>query len=71
MKDEERGPVMLDKIKSQGVRELDDSAMIMRVKFKTILGEQFPGPDAAHGRRRQAAPDHRSATGFPKRCLLR
>jgi hypothetical protein len=35
------GPVMLDKIKSQGVRELDDSAMIMRVKFKTIPGEQF------------------------------
>jgi len=40
-KDEEMGPVMLDKIKSQGVRELDDSAMIMRVKFKTIPGEQF------------------------------
>jgi moderate conductance mechanosensitive channel len=32
---------MLDKIKSPGVRELDDSAMIMRVKFKTIPGEQF------------------------------
>ncbi len=41
MKDPEMGPVMLDKIKSQGVRELDDSAMIMRVKFKTIPGEQF------------------------------
>jgi small-conductance mechanosensitive channel len=41
MADEEMGPVMLDKIKSQGVRELDDSAMIMRVKFKTIPGEQF------------------------------
>ena len=41
MKDEEMGPVMLDKLKSQGVRELDDSAMIMRVKFKTIPGEQF------------------------------
>ncbi len=39
--DEKMGPVMLDKIKSQGVRELDDSAMIMRVKFKTIPGEQF------------------------------
>ena len=34
----EMGPVMLDKLKSQGVRELDDSAMIMRVKFKTIPG---------------------------------
>ena len=41
MKDDEMGPVMLDKVKSQGVRELDDSAMIMRVKFKTIPGEQF------------------------------
>jgi small-conductance mechanosensitive channel len=40
-KDPELGPVMLDKVKSQGVRELDDSAMIMRVKFKTIPGEQF------------------------------
>ena len=41
MKDEEMGPVMLGKLKSQGVRELDDSAMIMRVKFKTVPGEQF------------------------------
>jgi len=41
MQDEEMGPVMLDKLKSQGVRELDDSAMVMRVKFKTIPGEQF------------------------------
>lgn len=40
MKDPEMGPVMLGKIKSQGVRELDDSAMIMRVKFKTIPGKQ-------------------------------
>jgi len=38
---EEMGPNLLDKIKSQGVREMDDSAMIMRVKFKTIPGEQF------------------------------
>ena len=41
MADEEMGPVMLGKIKSQGVRELDDSAMVMRVKFKTVPGEQF------------------------------
>jgi small-conductance mechanosensitive channel len=41
MNDEEMGPVMLGKLKSQGVRELDDSAMIMRVKFKTVPGEQF------------------------------
>ena len=41
MQDEEMGPVMLGKLKSQGVRELDDSAMVMRVKFKTVPGEQF------------------------------
>jgi small-conductance mechanosensitive channel len=41
VKDPEMGPNLLDKIKSQGVRELDDSAMIMRLKFKTIPGEQF------------------------------
>ena len=41
MADEEMGAVMLGKLKSQGVRELDDSAMVMRVKFKTIPGEQF------------------------------
>jgi small-conductance mechanosensitive channel len=39
--DPEMGPSLLDKIKSQGVKALDDSAMIMRVKFKTIPGEQF------------------------------
>ena len=39
--DPELGPKLLSKIKSQGVREMDDSAMIMRVKFKTIPGEQF------------------------------
>jgi small-conductance mechanosensitive channel len=32
---------LLGKIKSQGVREMDDSAMIMRIKFKTIPGQQF------------------------------
>ncbi len=40
-KDEQINPVLLGKIKSQGVRQMDDSAMIMRVKFKTIPGEQF------------------------------
>jgi small-conductance mechanosensitive channel len=38
---EEIGPKLLDKIKSQGVREMDDSAMIVRIKFKTPPGEQF------------------------------
>lgn len=40
-KDDELSSVLLGKIKSQGVREMDDSAMILRVKFKTIPGEQF------------------------------
>ena len=39
--DEEIAPNLLGKIKSQGIRELDDSAMVMRVKFKTIPGKQF------------------------------
>ena len=38
---QEIGPKLLGKIKSQGVREMDDSAMILRVKFKTKPGEQF------------------------------
>jgi len=40
-KDPEISKVLLGKVKSQGIRELDDSAMIMRVKFKTLPGEQF------------------------------
>jgi small-conductance mechanosensitive channel len=39
--DEKLSPALLGKIKSQGVREMDDSAMIMRVKFKAIPGQQF------------------------------
>lgn len=38
---EEIAPVLLGSLKSQGVRELDDSAMVMRVKFKTVPGKQF------------------------------
>ncbi len=38
---EEQGPKLLSPIKSQGVKALDDSAMIMRIKFKSIPGEQF------------------------------
>jgi small-conductance mechanosensitive channel len=40
-KEEETGRLLLSKIKSQGVREMDDSAMILRVKFKTKPGDQF------------------------------
>lgn len=40
-KDEKLAAGLLGKVKSQGVRSMDDSAMIMRVKFKTIPGQQF------------------------------
>ncbi|NLI80311.1 MAG: mechanosensitive ion channel family protein [Deltaproteobacteria bacterium] len=40
-KEEEFASVLLSDIKSAGVRAMDDSAMIMRVKFKCIPGEQF------------------------------
>ena len=38
---EELASKLLAPIKSQGVRQLEDSAMIMRVKFKTAPGDQF------------------------------
>ncbi|MFZ0614584.1 MAG: mechanosensitive ion channel family protein [Desulfobacterales bacterium] len=41
MKDPELAKKLLSPIKSQGVRELDDSALIVRVKYKTPPGEQF------------------------------
>ena len=41
MDDPALGPKLLEPIKSQGVREMDDSAMIMRVKYKTKPGDQF------------------------------
>ena len=41
MANPELGPKLLEPIKSQGVREMDDSAMIMRVKYKTKPGDQF------------------------------
>jgi small-conductance mechanosensitive channel len=40
-KNPELGPKLLEPIKSQGVREMDDSAMVMRVKYKTKPGDQF------------------------------
>jgi small-conductance mechanosensitive channel len=41
LKDQELGPMFLEPLKSQGVVEMDDSAMIMRVKFTTRPGDQF------------------------------
>jgi small-conductance mechanosensitive channel len=40
-KKEEFDRVMLDDLKSMGVKQFDDSAMIIRVKYKTLPGEQF------------------------------
>ncbi len=39
--DEVYGPKLTGKLKSQGIRQMDDSAMIVRVKFTTQPGEQF------------------------------
>ena len=41
MENPELAPKLLEPIKSQGVREMDDSAMVMRVKYKTRPGDQF------------------------------
>ncbi len=41
MDDPELGPKLLEPIKSQGVRQMDDSAMVMRVKYRTKPGDQF------------------------------
>jgi small-conductance mechanosensitive channel len=41
MQDEEYRAALLSDIKSAGVRQIDDSAMIIRVKFKTVPGKQF------------------------------
>ncbi len=40
-KDEAFNRAMLEDLKSMGIKEFDDSAMIVRVKFKTLPGEQF------------------------------
>lgn len=39
--DDELGPKFLQPVKSQGVIEMEDSAMIMRVKFMTRPGDQW------------------------------
>ena len=41
MKDETLAPKLLGKIKSQGVREMGEAAMVMRIKYKTRPGDQF------------------------------
>jgi small-conductance mechanosensitive channel len=41
LEDETYGPMFLDPLTSQGVYEMDDSAMIIRVKFRTKPNDQF------------------------------
>lgn len=41
MANKELRPGMLSDIKSMGVRKMEDSAMILRIKFKTVPGHQF------------------------------
>ena len=41
MEDPQFGPLMLQPVKSQGVNRMDDSALIIRVKFMTIPGQQY------------------------------
>lgn len=41
LEDEEFGPMFLQPLKSQGVNSLEDSAMIIRMKFMTRPGDQF------------------------------
>ena len=38
---EEYGPKLLSDIKSKGIRQIDDSALVIRVKFKSKPGVQF------------------------------
>jgi small-conductance mechanosensitive channel len=70
-KDKELGPSLLDSIKSQGVKELDDSAMIMRLKFKTVPGEQFIIRREVYKRLQEAFREHgiafahRNVTVYP------
>jgi small-conductance mechanosensitive channel len=39
--DNEFRSVLLGKVKSQGIREMDDAALTIRIKFKTFPGKQF------------------------------
>lgn len=41
LEDENLGPNFIEPLKSQGVTEMDDSAMIIRAKFKALAGKQF------------------------------
>ncbi|WP_267926136.1 mechanosensitive ion channel family protein [Desulfolithobacter dissulfuricans] len=56
--DPEFGPKLLGKLKSQGVYAMDDSAMIMRVKFTTRPGDQFVLRKEVYRRIQEAFREH-------------
>ncbi|QLA16391.1 mechanosensitive ion channel family protein [Desulfolutivibrio sulfoxidireducens] len=58
MNNEELRPGMLSDIKSMGVRKMEDSAMILRIKFKTIPGHQFLVQKELYRRIQEAFREH-------------
>lgn len=70
MANEEISKGMLSDIKSMGVRKMEDSAMILRIKFKTIPGHQFLVEKELYRRVQQAFMDngiefaHRNVTVY-------
>lgn len=70
MANEEISKGMLSDIKSMGVRKMEDSAMILRIKFKTIPGHQFLVEKELYSRVQQAFMDngiefaHRNVTVY-------
>ena len=70
MGNEELRPGMLSDIKSMGVRKMEDSAMILRIKFRTIPGHQFLVQKELYRRVQEAFREnnidfaHRNVTGY-------
>ncbi len=58
MADEELGPLMIEPLKSQGVLEIDDSALIIRAKFMCKPREQFILRREAYKRIKKAFADN-------------
>ena len=57
MQDPELAPMMLEPLKSQGITHMDDSALIVRCKFKAKPGQQFMVRRVAFMRIQQAFAD--------------
>jgi small-conductance mechanosensitive channel len=53
LQDPELGPRFLEPVKSQGVYQMEDSAIIIRVKFKTKPGDQFEVRKVVYSRIRE------------------